>query len=116
LPLVRIIRIEEWGQHFQGQITRSLAENRSAGSGIELAVVRHGQSLPVTARGRTLELHVTSTLGHHFKPKSAQDRCDLSCREPLKPGQGKPPTQRSRQLRGKRPARFQPGSPLPSEG
>ncbi len=94
--LLALIRIEEWGQHGEGYVTRCLAENRAAGTCIELAVVRYRQGFPVTARRGTLEFHVTSPLGNNFKSKSVQYPCDLSTREPLKPGQRKPPTQRLR--------------------
>ncbi len=94
--LLALIRIEEWGQHVEGYVTRCLAENRAAGTCIELGVVRYRQGFPITARRGTLEFHVTSPLRNDFKSKSAQYPCDFSTGEPLKPGQGKSPTQRLR--------------------
>ena len=92
--LLALIRIEEWGQHGERHVRRCLAENRAAGTCIELAVVRYRQGFPVTARRGTLELQVTSPLRNASKSKSVQYPCDFFTGEPLKPGQGKSPTQR----------------------
>jgi len=93
---VVLVRIEEWSEHGGGNVTGCLPENRATGTCIELAVVRYRQGFAVTARRGTLEFHVTSPLRNDFKSKLAQYPCDFPSGEPLKPGQGRPPTQRLR--------------------
>src|SRR2546427_12465966 len=79
--LLALIRIEEWGQHVERNVTRCLAQNRAAGTCIELAAVRYRQGFPVTARRGTLEFHVTSPLRNDLKSKSGEYACDLCTRE-----------------------------------
>ncbi len=55
--------------------------------------VRNRQGFTVTAWSGALEFHMTTQLRNDFKSKTTQYTHNLSCRKPLKPGQGRHPAQ-----------------------
>jgi hypothetical protein len=91
-----LVDIEEWGEFGGRNISRRLAEDGPARAGVKHAMVRDRQGLPLAARRSTPQLDVTAPLREDLEPEPAQYRDNFSSREPPKPGQVKPPTQRSR--------------------
>jgi hypothetical protein len=68
-----VSRCKNTGAGRRARVSASLAENRMAGSGVKLTVVRNGQRLPFTCRANSSQFDMTPRLLKNDKSESLKN-------------------------------------------